>query len=390
MARIRKIAMDRRLTWLVVALMVFGSIMIVSTDVGQTTSDANIVWRTIAHQCMFCGISLVIMYIFFRYFSFRLFNRLQPLLSVFFLGLMLLPFLFSASGGSHAWIRLGSFSIQPAEFVKPFMVLLAANAINRTKKEKELLRSFNDLFKVPNLMIALFAIELILQKDLGTLSILIMTYLVCVEIPTFPVLKKTQNRIIAALLVLVVLGVGLFFVTDLGTNIIAKTPFSHVATRNENAKNPYNDIYGEGYQPANSLYAIGSSNVIGKGLGESSRKYGYLTQADNDYILAVVLEETGIIGLGLIILMYILLLGRLLYYAFRTNDLAYKVILGGTATYIFMHFFLNVGGVTALMPFTGVPLLFISSGGSSLMSVCMALGICQSCIGYIRVKEMHR
>jgi cell division protein FtsW len=162
-------------------------------------------------------------------------------------------------------------------------------------------------------MIVLFAMELVLQKDLGTLSILAMTYLACVEIPTFPVLKKTQNRIIVALLVLIVLGVGLFFVTNIGTNIIAQTPFSHVATRIENAKNPYNDIYGEGYQPANSLYAIGSSNVIGKGLGESSRKYGYLTQADNDYILAVVLEETGIIGFGLIILMYVFLLGRLLY-----------------------------------------------------------------------------
>ena len=138
MDRIRKISTDRNLTRVVLALMVFGSIMIVSTDVGQTTSDTNIVWRTIAHQAMFCIISLGIMYFFSKYFSFRLFNRLQPLLSVFFLGLMLLPFLFSASGGSHAWIRLGSFSIQPAEFIKPFMVLLAANAINRTKKEKEL------------------------------------------------------------------------------------------------------------------------------------------------------------------------------------------------------------------------------------------------------------
>ena len=64
-------------------------------------------------------------------------------------------------------------------------------------------------------------------------------------------------------------------------------------------KNPYNDIYGEGYQPANSLYGIASSNIIGKGIGASARKYGYLTQADNDYILAVTIEETGVFGLGL-------------------------------------------------------------------------------------------
>ena len=187
-----------------------------------------------------------------------------------------------------------------------------------------------------------------------------------------------------------VLGVVVLFgITDIGTDIIAQTPFSHVATRIENAKNPYNDIYGEGYQPANSLYGIASSNIIGKGIGASARKYGYLTQADNDYILAVTIEETGVFGLGLIVLLYGVIIYRLFYYAFKTNETVYKIVLVGNVTYLFMHFFLNVGGVAALIPFTGVPLLFISSGGSSLMAICTAIGLSQQCISQIRVKEMN-
>ena len=146
--------------------------------------------------------------------------------------------------------------------------------------------------------------------------------------------------------------------------------------------------YGEGYQPANSLYGIGSSNFFGRGIGNSMRKFGYLTQAENDYILAVIIEETGVFGLGLIVFFYFVLVYRLFYYALRTNELTYKVTLVGIATYISMHFILNVGGVACLIPFTGVPLLFISSGGSSLFAVSFSIGIAQSCIRRIRNKEM--
>ena len=103
------------------------------------------------------------------------------------------------------------------------------------------------------------------------------------------------------------------------SQILKQTPFSHIATRVENFKDPYKDVYGNGYQPANSLYGIASSDIIGKGIGNSARKYGYLTQADNDYILAVLIEETGIFGLGLLVILYSILIGKLFYYAFKTN-----------------------------------------------------------------------
>jgi cell division protein FtsW len=206
-------------------------------------------------------------------------------------------------------------------------------------------------------------------------------------IPSYPTLRKTQRALTTLLAAGGLAVVLLFGVTNIGTEVLKQTPLYHIAVRIENAKNPYNDIYGTGYQPANSLYGIADSGFIGKGFGNSARKYGYLTQADNDYILAVTIEETGIIGFAIIIFLYGVIEARLFYYAIRTQDTSRKIILIGTGAYLFFHFVLNVGGVGALIPMTGIPLLFISSGGSSLLAISIALGLCQRQISIISAQE---
>ncbi|MBP3853603.1 MAG: FtsW/RodA/SpoVE family cell cycle protein [Erysipelotrichaceae bacterium] len=380
---------DGMITFLILVLMAFGSLMIVSTNVGQTVYNSNIVFTTTIRQLIIMSIGYGLYVGVSKLFHFRWVSFFQVPAFFGMIGMMILPFFFEESGGSHAWIRLpGGFTIQPAEFLKPFIILVVAIAMYQAKRKTERLKEEKLLFRFPYICMAVFAVLLILQKDLGTLAVLTVTFFTCILVPSEKVLVHAQRRIVGWGLALSLAAVGLFGVTDIGTDILAQTPFSHVATRIKNAKNPYNNIYGEGYQPANSLFGIGSSNIVGKGIGDSTRKYGYLTQADNDYILAVIIEETGIFGFGLIVLLYLLLIGRLFYYAFKTNEVVFKIILAGTSAYFFMHFFLNVGGVACLIPFTGVPLLFISSGGSSLFAACVALGVCQNCIRLIREKEM--
>lgn len=380
---------DPVITIAVLGLVLFGSFMIVSTDVGQTTTDSSVVLTTLIKQIVYIVIAYLLMWLVNHVFSFRWFTHIQ---SIFILGigfLMILPFAFSASGGSHAWIRLpGGVTVQPSEFAKPLMIILIANALYQAKSHPKMLNSFTKLFRAPIIGLVVVAGLLVAQKDIGTMVIIVMISFICVLVPDYPSIRRWQKNLKRLFVIGLVVGIGLFWVTDIGTNILAQTPFSHIATRIENAKNPYNDVYGEGYQPANSLYGIASSNIVGKGIGQSARKYGYLTQADNDYILAVVIEETGIFGLGIITFGYATLIIRLFYYAFKTNEPVYKVVLTGNAAYLFMHFFLNVGGVAALIPFTGVPLLFISSGGSSLMAIFIAVGLSQQCISQIRTKEI--
>lgn len=374
----------------VFVLILFGTFMIVSTNVGQTTTNSTVVLTTQIKQIAFLFAAYFCMWIVNHVFSFRWFSKAEMMFILFMSVFMMMPFAFSASGGSQAWIRLpGGITIQPSEFTKPLLIVLIACAVYKAKRNPKLQEKWSKLFRFPIYALVLDIIFLILQRDLGTMSIVAMIFFVCILIPDYPSIQRIQKNLKRLFTVSVLGVVVLFGITDIGTDIIAQTPFSHVATRIENAKNPYNDIYGEGYQPANSLYGIASSNIIGKGIGASARKYGYLTQADNDYILAVTIEETGVFGLGLIVLLYGVIIYRLFYYAFKTNETVYKIVLVGNATYLFMHFFLNVGGVAALIPFTGVPLLFISSGGSSLMAICTAIGLSQQCISQIRVKEMN-
>lgn len=381
---------DKSINVAVFILLILGTLTIVSTNVGKTTTySTSIVYNVILKQCAFIIAGYFVMLFMNKVFQFKWYSAIENLIIVIALFILTLPFGFKEIGGSRAWIQIAGISLQPSEFAKPLIMIVAATCLYRAKKETKLLEKKGRLFRKLWITYILIAGIVLLQKDTGTLVIISFIFFACLMIPKYPVLAKMQRILKILLLLGIVAAVGLFGVTDIGTQILKYTPFAHIATRVENFKDPYTDVYGNGYQPANSLYGIASSNIFGKGIGNSARKYGYLTQADNDYILAVLIEETGIFGLGLLVILYCVLIGKIFYYAFKTSEVMYKVILGGSATYIFMHFFLNAGGVASLIPFTGVPLLFISSGGTSLMSIMMTMGLCQNCISKIRKKEMN-
>lgn len=389
---------DKAINIAMMVLLGFGTLMIVSTSMGDPMGEGaqvNMFWHvisTLIKQLIFIAIALVVMLIFNKFFTFRRARRLQGLAMVAFVIAMIMPLFFSEINGSKAWIQLGSITIQPSEFGKPMAVIVMATAMYAARKTYKEPDSFWGLLGAPLFLFFFTFVLLVVQKDLGTLVITIMIYFVMLLLPDYRILRKYQKFLKVSFVSLLILGVTLFWVTDWGSNLLVNSRFSHVVTRFENAKNPYESqkrLYGEGYQPANALYGIADSHIVGKGIGQSNRKYGYLTQANSDYIMAVTIEETGIFGLAIVTIGYAVILYKLLYYALITEQLEFKIILAGTATHLFMHFFLNIGGITSLIPFTGVPLLFISYGGSSLLSICMSMGVCQQCISHIRISELN-
>lgn len=378
---------DVSLNLAVIGLMIFGTAMISSTAVAQTTSSVSTVLNVLVKQIIFLIFAYIAMLLSNKTITLRRFSQYQGLIFAVFAISMIAPFGFAATGGSHAWIRIGSITIQPSEFGKPLFILICAASVYRARRNREMRKNFWTFFKWPVACLLVTLALLAAQKDYGTAAITLGIVYVCLMIPSYPTLRKTQRALTTLLAAGGLAVVLLFGVTNIGTEVLKQTPLYHIAVRIENAKNPYNDIYGTGYQPANSLYGIADSGFIGKGFGNSARKYGYLTQADNDYILAVTIEETGIIGFAIIIFLYGVIEARLFYYALRTQDTSRKIILIGTGAYLFFHFVLNVGGVGALIPMTGIPLLFISSGGSSLLAISIALGLCQRQISIISAQE---
>ena len=325
-----------------------------------------------------------------RFFSWQKFKLFQWPVGLGLLGIMLFVAIAGTEvGGARAWLDLKIVTLQPSELAKPLMIAICAWAVQMHNTRKGRMEAFGQVFRTPIFFLGAAFVIILIQRDTGTALILMGIAVTCFMVPGWKGLRKAQHWIKIGLAAGIIAAlVGVYF-TDGASFVIRKAGvFTHMATRIDNMKDPYVDVYGDGYQPANALYAIADAGLFGKGIGNSARKYGYLTQAESDYILAVVIEETGIIGLSIIAVCYGLILRQLFYYAFRTRSMADKVLLCGTGAYLFLHFITNVGGVITLIPMTGVPLLFISGGGTSMMSVCIAMGVAQAEIARINKEEL--
>lgn len=362
-------------------LILFGSLMILSTSVGSTSqNDTLVVAKVIVKQTLFVIAAYVMMIFLANNFTMVRARKLGKPIGLILAGCCFAALFFPGVNGSRAWLRFGSISIQPSEFVKIYMLVIIAVYVEVAGR-----RNFDwwTIIKTPFFYFCLFVGLILAQRDLGTLFVIGMLAAISFLIPSHKNLRTAQQIVKVGL---VIAGVAfLFLMTSPGLDLIAKLPVpSHVVTRFANAVNPFADPYGDGYQSVQGLVGIASGGLLGRGIGQSQQKFGFLTQADNDFILAIVIEELGVFGLAIIIIGYAIILQRLFHYAYRTKSEGYKIILVGTGMYIFLHFFLNVGGVGGLIPLTGVPLLFISSGGSALMSIMSAIGISQAVISRIR------
>ncbi len=318
-------------------LILFGSLMILSTSVGSTSeSDSLIVAKVVVKQTLFVIFSYIAMLFLANNFTMLRARKLGRLIGGILIAACFSTLAFRSVGGSRAWILIGPVSIQPSEFVKVFMIVIIAVYIEVAGR-----RNFDwwTIIKLPFVFLCIFVFILFLQKDLGTLVVIGMLSVVSFLIPSHKNLRLAQKITKIAL----VCGCAfvIFLMTPPGLKIVENIPvFSHVGTRFANAANPFSDPYGDGYQNVQGLVGIASGGLIGKGIGQSKQKFGFLTQADNDFILAIVIEELGIFGLAIIVTGYVIIIQRLFHYAYRTKSEGYKIILIGTAMYIFLEAYL--------------------------------------------------
>lgn len=379
---------DRWIHAAVIILIFFGSIMVVSTSVGMSAQSPNIVRNTIIKQVLFLIISYFAMVKVARVFQLWLRNKnfLQVLdfVGVLVAALLVFVVLFSTPvNGAKSWIQLpgGLGTIQPSEFAKAFLIVYMGVNIYHIGPQRKTLMQI--IFR-PTFFFVVFALLIIAQPDFGTIVVLTMIFLICNIVPSHFKLSGIQTLCKIALGCIVV---GLAFsMTHFGITVLEKLlgADNYQLARFINADNPFTQIFGTGYNLTYSLYAIANGGITGLGLGQSAQKYGYLPEAETDFILPVTIEELGLFGLLVIVIGYGIILYRLFYFAKRAADDGTRMILVGTAVYLSIHFILNVGGVSAFLPLTGVPLLFISSGGSSLLSIMVLMGVCQSIISLIR------
>ncbi len=375
----------------VAVLAVFGLLMIASASMGIAVDSPIYLPFTLIKQIVFLAAGYYAMNLLARRFTLAFLTG--PTFGTWVLiigGMLVAACFFPAAGGSRAWIRLPlasvDISIQPSEFAKTMIILIVAAYTGDVKRR---FKHGPDIWKRPVNIIGLYMIiVLVFQRDLGSMAVMLMVGFVCIEIPSHPQLRRFQ-RTMATLFYLGV-AAAIFLLSPLGEGLIRLLPLQdYQINRIFSAVNPFTDQYNTGYQLVNGLVSFATGGWTGLGFGNSVRKYTRFPAANTDFILAIIVEELGVVGFMLVFVPYMIIIVSLFRYAFRMKSEKGKIILIGVATYIVVHVLFNVGGVTGLIPLTGVPLLMISAGGSSTMSIMGAIGIAQAVIMRYKMGEFE-
>jgi cell division protein FtsW len=261
-----------------------------------------------------------------------------------------------AAGNATRWLRFGPVSFQPAELLKlSFIVYLAAWLSNaRTSRQKNFLEGFLPLV----VMFGLVALLLLMQPATSTLAILLLSAL------GVYFLSGARLSYIGLIVAVGVVGLGV---------LVLVTPYR--MQRVLTFLNKGSDAQGAGYHITQALTAIGSGGLSGVGYGESGAKLGYLPAVIDDSIFAVLAEELGFLGASALIIFFAMLVFRLFWLARKTKDKFGRLLLAGFGSVIALQSIVNMAAISGLLPLTGVPLPFISYGGTALAVFLTMSGI---------------
>lgn len=271
-----------------------------------------------------------------------------------------------AINGAQGWINLGFMNIQPAEVCKIVLILYLARMFSH--KEYEMSNHFWGAAISPLLLSAALVVLIVIQPDLGG-AVINSAIILIMMLASGISWKKGVTTIF---------GLFFFFVAVL-MPILSKLAASGAIKGYKIQRiiafiNPFGTAQGAGSQLVNSYYALSNGGIFGVGLGNSIQKMGYLPEPNTDFIMAVIGEELGLVAVVGILVLLAIIVARTIWLGVRADDAYSSLLCYGVATFISIETLFNVGGVTGILPITGVTFPFISYGGSSMLVLCMGLG----------------
>lgn len=369
LTRIREVAVVRRnnrTDWILVATMMllsgFGLLMIYS-------ATRNVGTFSMERQMIFVAAGLIV-FALVSNIDYREYRGILPAVSVVMMILLLAVFLFPEINGAQRWIPLGFFNLQPAEFAKVAVIVALASVLAPPVSREDLMAGPRTLSwaRVGQavVLVTVPGVLIFIEPDLGTT--LVFGFIL------FGMLfvSGASWRQIAALAAVIGIGALLVWRLDLLQ--------PHQLDRLRVLWEPGIDPQGIGYQLRQSKSAIGAGQLTGRGLfpTDSFTGFQYVPEAENDFIFTAVAEQLGFIGGVLVIVAFSILIWRLLVIARNARDRFGALIAAGVASMIVFHVFVNIGMTIGIMPVTGLPLPFLSQGGSFYLAMTLALGIANS------------
>lgn len=381
----------KQLDWYIMVpyllLSMIGIVMVFSSSEGLS-AHTDMAFRYLVLQIVFVVVGFCVL-IFFSVLRSKAFEGNLKfyiiLMVIMVFALIFLMFFGATTNGAAGWIILGPVHIQPAEFCKPLFILYYANVLAYEKPFFEndgLPKEFITVAR-PSLIPIFMLLLILFQPDTGGFAINLFIILMMI-------LAAGSNFKSARIWIV---GIGALFV---GFRLWIK-PFegiishmhSYQMQRIISFSDPFKYIQTSGHQLVNSYYAISNGGWFGVGIGNGIQKIGYLSEPNTDFIIAVIGEELGIVGILVVLGLLLYLILRIIAVGSRTNDTFYSTICYGTAAYIFIQTLFNTGGAIGMIPLTGVALPFISYGGSSIIALTICLGLVLH-ISRIEKKERNK
>ena len=370
-----KFFFDYTMLFIVVFLMLFGLVMLYSTS----SYEANIKFEDSAFYfrkqavASAIGIAVMLAIMLLDYHIVQRFAFIAYVVSLVLILLVLTPLGYEA-GGARRWLNLG-MSLQPAEVAKLALIIFFASIVCK----------YSDIIKEKKgfLIVLAFAIPhafcvLTITQNLSSAIIIFSIVFMMLFVAT----PQYKEYIVIALAGLALATIMVLLVKY----DVIPTSMSYRFARIKAWLDPEAFAANQGFQTLQALYAIGSGDIFGKGLGESIQKLGYLPEAQNDMIFSIICEELGLFGAIAIILLFVLLIWRFMVIANNAQDMFGALLVVGVMAHISIQVILNIAVVTNTIPNTGITLPFISYGGSSIVFLLAEMGLVLSVSRSIRLE----
>ncbi len=360
--------MDIWLLIIMIAFSIFGLIMIFSSSSVSTVLRYNVPqYHFFIRQAMFLAAAFVVGFIVVLNVPTSKYKYISPLAMAAVIVALIGLFIYGRiTNNARSWYDIGPFALQPSEFAKSVIIVFLAVSYSRLEKIKN---ANIYLSLIPVALSLIVAILIAMQPDFGT-AIIISGIIFFIFI-SIPLVKRNLIKVLKVGVIAV--GVAVVALLYSGTEILNSRQLQRFEFRSPCSR------YTEdtGYQVCNGFIAIHNGGLFGVGLGNSSQKYLYLPESHTDFIFPIIVEELGAIVGTLIIILYVVMLYRILKIAREGENLRLSILAYGVFLYLLFHILVNILGILALIPLTGVPLPLLSYGGSFTVNVVIMLFVVQ-------------
>lgn len=359
---------DYTLIAVILVLSIFGLVMVYSSSMVTAVARWDLpsdYFYTKQIRHLVIGLFLFTIMAIIPYPLYKSNKVLVPLVFGSIVGLVALQFFGHTAGNAESWFKLGALgSLQPSEFVKLGVIIYLSAVYS---KKQKYINVFNKGVIPPLVYLLIVCGLIVLQPDIGTAMIIFMV--ACTIIICSGMNWKSFAKLLSILLGTILVAIPVIILNK--DKIFTEKRLE----RFTGFLDPFSTEKYEGYQLVNSYVAIGNGGLTGVGFGQSTQKYGYLPEPHTDFIMAVISEELGLIGVAFVILCLATIVLKGIRTAIKSDDPFASMLAAGISSMIGIQSMINLGGITGLIPITGVTLPFISYGGSSLIQLFLSVGL---------------